>query len=1370
MNGPNDRDLLPVASDKVEPIRERPSRAMDKLRKILISRNSIYGLLLLSGIIVVLLLLTKPFQEQGLDYLTEAERTWLGENSEKIEVLFGGEAPPEDYHDENGKYVGFLVDFLHEIERHLSVSFRVRKFSTWEELMAYSRSQRDFIIVGIAQTEERMRYLSFTNPFVKIPYVIITKRANTNVALTDLEQATVCTVKGYAVNDYIHQFFPQIAPRPMIDDLQGLRSVATGDCDAFVADQAIATFLIEQQGLANLKIGGESGYLNRLGVAVSMGDIVLHEILDKTVDRISPDRQREIYGQWVSAGTVLSSSMRAGLVLGAITVIGIVAILWLWSISLRTTVRKQTAQIRHDLNRIQATEAALREKSEELETFFSSALDLLAIADTDGYFHRLNREWEKTLGYPLDELEGRRFLDFVHPEDMEATLAAIGNLNARQAVLNFTNRYRHRDGAYRWIEWRALSAGQRIYAAARDVTEHKRAEAALRESEDTFRKLFEGSPDPILLLQGGRFVECNQAALRLLGTTDKDRFIGSTPLDISPERQPDGRLSTVAAPEYIARAHREGNCRFEWLCQRYDGTPFLLDVSLMPIALRGESLLYTTWRDITARKRSEEALRASETRFRDLSTMSSDWFWEQDDQFRFTYFSTDAAMFALEQMGVGCSTLQGKTRWELLIDLTTAQWAAHRALLEAHQPFRDFEYRMRAKSGADRWFNINGQPLFDDSGRFIGYRGTGREITDRKRVEEALQLAQLSIMRSADAVFWITPEGRFINVNEQACDSLGYTRDELLAMSVWDIDPDFSQEKWLPHWERTRQLKKRRFETRHRRKDGTIFLVEVTANGVEYEGQEYDFAFVRDITDRKQAEEALRASEHKFRAVAQNAQAITFILDHQGVFLLSEGQGLARLGLAPGQVVGLSAFELYKEYPSVIDSIRKALSGELAHVTNVLGNVMLDTVYSPYRDPDAQLSGVIGIAVDITERKRVETALRESEARLRAAIESAPFDFFLIGADGRYVLQNSASKKHWGDVVGKRPAEVTDDPEMLAHWNGNNRRAFAGEIVEEEVRFTAGDEERCIYNTIAPIKDRDTIIGIVGLNIDITERKRAEEELQRHREHLEERVAERTAELRQAMHQLVQSEKLAALGSLVAGVAHELNTPLGNARVVAGSLGEHLREFAAAAESGALRRSQLDAFLARGREAVDLLERNAARAADLIGQFKQVAVDQTSARRRRFDLRQTVEETLATLQPQLKHTAHRIELDIPPAIELDSYPGPLEQVLANLVSNSLAHGFAGIEAGTIRVRAAPLGSDRVQIDYADDGVGIPEATLNRIFEPFFTTKLGSGGSGLGLYIVYNVVTGILGGTVRVCGKLGHGAVFTFVLPRTAPIR
>nr|HMQ13042.1 ATP-binding protein [Candidatus Competibacter phosphatis] len=395
---------------------------------------------------------------------------------------------------------------------------------------------------------------------------------------------------------------------------------------------------------------------------------------------------------------------------------------------------------------------------------------------------------------------------------------------------------------------------------------------------------------------------------------------------------------------------------------------------------------------------------------------------------------------------------------------------------------------------------------------------------------------------------------------------------------------------------------------------------------------------------------------------------------------------------------------------------------------------------------------------------------------LQTVIDTIPARVFWKDGDLRYLGCNRAFALDAGvsspdEMIGRDDYQMgwleqadryrKDDEQVLD--SGNPRLDY------EEPQTTPDGRRIWLQTSKVPLRDADGVIfGIMGTYQDITARKEAEEELRRYREHLEERVTERTAELRQAMTQLVQSEKLAALGHLVAGIAHELNTPLGNARVVAGSLGEELRVFATAVDSGALRRSQVDAFLNRNREAVDLLERNTARAADLIGHFKQVAVDQTSMRRRRFNLRQTVEELLTTLHPQFKRTAHRIEVDIPPELELDSYPGPLEQVIANLVGNSFTHGFIGVEAGLVRISATLLGSEQVQIDCTDNGVGIPETILKRIFEPFFTTRLGRGGSGLGLYIVYNLITGILGGTIQVHSASMKGAVFTLTLPRTGP--
>ncbi|MBE2260134.1 MAG: PAS domain S-box protein [Rhodobacteraceae bacterium] len=420
------------------------------------------------------------------------------------------------------------------------------------------------------------------------------------------------------------------------------------------------------------------------------------------------------------------------------------------------------------------------------------------------------------------------------------------------------------------------------------------------------------------------------------------------------------------------------------------------------------------------------------------------------------------------------------------------------------------------------------------------------------------------------------------------------------------------------------------------------------------------------------------------------------------------------------------------------------------------------------------------LADDITARRRSEQALLESELKYRELVENANSIILRWNPEGQITFINEFGLQFFGyaeeQLLGRHVVGTIVPP---FESSGQDLRALMKDICRSPERFEHNINEniRCggervwvAWTNRAIVDASGKVVEVFSVGSDITERKHAEVELQRYREQLEELVAERTAELRQAMAQLLQAEKLAALGNLVAGVAHELNTPLGNARVVASLLSEQFREFSDAVESGSLRRSQVDTLLGRGREAVDLLERNTARAAELIGHFKQVAVDQSSARRRSFDLRQTVEEMLVTLRPSFKSTRHRIELAIAAGLELDSYPGPLEQVIANLVGNSLVHGFAGIDEGRIEIEAHALDDDRVVLRYSDNGVGIAEATLNRIFEPFFTTRLGQGGSGLGLYIVYNLVNAVLGGTIEVESAPSAGTTFTLTLPRSAPDR
>ena len=294
----------------------------------------------------------------------------------------------------------------------------------------------------------------------------------------------------------------------------------------------------------------------------------------------------------------------------------------------------------------------------------------------------------------------------------------------------------------------------------------------------------------------------------------------------------------------------------------------------------------------------------------------------------------------------------------------------------------------------------------------------------------------------------------------------------------------------------------------------------------------------------------------------------------------------------------------------------------------------------------------------------------------------------------------------------------------------------------------------------------------------------------RQMEEIERAVNDRTRELRETVgtlrrtqDELLRSEKMAALGGMVAAIAHEINTPLGNSLTVATTLGEKMVEFNRVLAGNELRRSVLRQFSEKFSAGGDLLISNLTRAAELIGSFKRVAVDQTSELRRAFDLATTITEIAIMLRPTYKKTGHRIEIDVPPDIILDSYPGALTQVLTNLITNAVLHAFDGRDDGTIHISAKlappePLGNEAaatadtsgtsVVVTVGDDGNGIKAEVLPRIFDPFFTTRLGSGGSGLGLHIVYATVTKVLGGRIDVVSSLCVGTTFTLLLPLNAP--
>ena len=475
-------------------------------------------------------------------------------------------------------------------------------------------------------------------------------------------------------------------------------------------------------------------------------------------------------------------------------------------------------------------------------------------------------------------------------------------------------------------------------------------------------------------------------------------------------------------------------------------------------------------------------------------------------------------------------------------------------------------------------------------------------------------------------------------------------------------------------------------------------------------------------------------------------------------------------------------------------SLARRISQFTRHVGEIAnGNYDLPMESSHIRELNILRSSLQRMVAAIHEREQalLDTAksLHESEDRLLATLEYTPnvavrwFD-----ADGRVLLWNHASENIYGiardDALGKTLDQLFHTPGQQAMFLASLGEAAKGIPVGPYLSELKLSPDRHIYvlTTTFSIPAADGSQQFVSMDIDVTEQKRAELAYRELNASLEQRVAERTealsrsnedlnkamGTLQHAQNELVQSEKLAALGSLVAGIAHELNTPVGNSLMAASTLEDYSRDIAAAVGAGALKRSMLDKFLQDNKTATDILVRNLRRASELITSFKQVAVDQASAQRRTFQLSEVVKEILITLGPTLKKTPFVIDSNIDDSIELDSYPGALGQVLVNLINNALIHGLNGLEHGKIGLYAFPYENGWIELTLSDNGHGISPENLPRIFDPFFTTRLGQGGSGLGLNIVHNLVTGVLGGKLEVASQLGWGVRFAIRLPLCAP--
>ncbi len=335
---------------------------------------------------------------------------------------------------------------------------------------------------------------------------------------------------------------------------------------------------------------------------------------------------------------------------------------------------------------------------------------------------------------------------------------------------------------------------------------------------------------------------------------------------------------------------------------------------------------------------------------------------------------------------------------------------------------------------------------------------------------------------------------------------------------------------------------------------------------------------------------------------------------------------------------------------------------------------------------------------------------------------------------------------------------------MLGHrWS---EALETGTSLETELSLLGKDGlYRPFLTRVVPLRDSSaTVYGWIGTHIDISERKRSEQETRDARDTAEAALRH----LRETQNSLIEAQKLVALGRLVAGVAHEINSPVGTSLTVASSLARKGELLASELALGRLRRSSLDDFIATVRDASAQLQDNLNRAAELIQSFKQVAADRNNPDLRTFDLGDLTEQVAMGLRPALPK--HNVTLNVrcQPTLSMNSYPGSYGQVLTNLFLNSIAHAYPDGQRGMIEIKVNASGANDVEIVFTDDGCGMSPDVRRQAFDPFFTTRRHQGCTGLGLHIVYSIVTDRLGGRLDLDSEPGKGTNVRLVLPRTAP--
>jgi PAS domain S-box-containing protein len=964
-----------------------------------------------------------------------------------------------------------------------------------------------------------------------------------------------------------------------------------------------------------------------------------------------------------------------------------------------------------------------------------------------------------------------------------------GNTPKRRRVVNGA----HKKSTQRDSK-RAAVRAQADEARRTEGAERCELEAVLRESEQRYRSMVAAMAEGIVMQnQDGHIDWCNASACRILGLPQA-QVLGRTSLDLCWRAiHEDG--SPFPGETHPAMVTLRTGCASENVVMgvhRPDGSLVWISINTQPIMEdEGEqpSGVVASFRDITAHKQAEEHSRQSEAFVTSvLEHLPHMVFVKEASELRFVRLNKAGEVL----LGRGKGELLGKTDYDVFPKLHADFFTSKDREVLANGSLLDITEETIQTARGPRILHTKKLPILGVEGTPRYLLGISEDITEQKQTEEHLLRTKFAMDQAVDAVYWIDPQAKILYTNEAASAMLGYTKEEFSRMTVHDLNPDFPPEVWPGWWTETREKEVISLESVHLTKEGRRIPVDIRVSFLAYGGQEFHCAFVRDIDERKRIDEALRESQERFELAARAT--------NDGIWdwniLTGEQYWSARhcelLGLEPGAVTHTYEAWIALVHPDDADRIHQDTYHHLETREPYDIEVRVKVKDGSYRwfrdrgqavwDSTGRPVRMVGSLSDVTEQKNAEEAIRQAHAELELRVDERTAEL----AQANRLLQDEVAERksveeavHESELRYKLLTEATfdgiaiHDQGVLLDVNAGLERMFGygpGELMGRSLLDLVADESRDLvlanmqkgvngpYEAIGCRKDGTTFPGEVvvrpcyyrGKQVrlvagrDITARKHLELERSRHTQELERQIAQRTAKIAKLETQRAQAEKLAAMGRLAAGVAHEINNPIAGIK----NAFELVKQAVDPAHPHA--------------EFTGMIDREITRVTSIVQNMYQLYRPE-SGKGEPVELQTMLMDIKALFAKRLDQGRLVLAMDIDSRIRWLSVPRrDMLQVLLNLLHNAIDYSNEG---GTIKL-TVHLEPAAIRIAVSDQGTGIHSEDLPHVFDPFFTTKTGGDqkGMGLGLSISQSLVTA-MGGTIEVQSQRNGGSTFSVLLPR-----